>query len=152
MRNANEVNLSLEDHQVAFTEISFLLDIFNHTIGDLMGGATATVGRIVGRKMANKLPLFFNNPTIEDVLSELSQYYKDGCNFTFKAVDDGAILEFKECAIRRICMTRNQELGGEICKMFHYSLAGIVNRIMNSPVKSVIEESRSTCRTRLVLL
>ena len=48
---------TLDDHQKAFTEISFLLHIFAATVDELMGGATAPVGRIAGRRAARKLPL-----------------------------------------------------------------------------------------------
>jgi hypothetical protein len=48
MITTNELSLSLEDHAKAKTEISFLLEIFADTIVELMGGATAAVGRMAG--------------------------------------------------------------------------------------------------------
>ena len=49
MNESGELELSLEDHQEAFSEVSFILDIFAATPSELMGGATASVGRIAGR-------------------------------------------------------------------------------------------------------
>jgi hypothetical protein len=46
MSSETVMGLTMEDHQKAFTEVAFLIDIFTSTIDNIMGGATASVGRI----------------------------------------------------------------------------------------------------------
>lgn len=62
MNSAEEPTLTLADHQAAFVKVSFLLEIFAATVHDLMGGATDSVGRIAGREMAKKMPVYIPNP------------------------------------------------------------------------------------------
>jgi hypothetical protein len=66
-------SLTEDDHRQAFTEVSFLLDIFASTIDDVMGGSTATVGRIAGRKMARKLPIYMQRPSPSEALAAFSE-------------------------------------------------------------------------------
>ena len=151
MIETGELQLTAEDHEKAFTEVSFLLEIFADTITDLMGGATATVGRIAGRHIAEKLPFYLPNPTTEAVLEALVQHMRDGYQITYTCDPEGADLTFGHCAICDVCRARNQELGGDLCKMFHYSIGGIVNQLMDKPVKGSIEKTGDTCVSRLTI-
>ena len=151
MIERNETELTLEDHQKASTEISFLLDIFASTVDDLMGGATATVGRIAGRHMGKKLPLYMKEPNVEDILNGLQEQFGEGFEFTFEADDSGADMTFKHCALRDVCRERNLELGGEICRMFHFAIGGVVNELMGRPAKASITSTGDTCESRLLV-
>ena len=65
-------DITLEDHWKAFGEVAFLMDIFTATIDNIMGGATAPVGRIAGREMAKKLPVHLGNPSLEEAMTVLA--------------------------------------------------------------------------------
>ena len=151
MISTNELGLTLEDHQKAKTEISFLLEIFAATIVELMGGATRTVGRMAGRHMAEKLPVYLPDPTLESVLSAVSEHFSSGYDIKFTCQKDVAELTFGKCAIRDILRERNIEVGGDLCKVFHYALAGIVNQLLNRGAKGVIVKPREQGLTRVEL-
>lgn len=140
---------SIEDHDAAFTEVSFLLEIFASTVTDMMGGATASVGRIAGRQMAKKIPLYLEEPELETVLSELSKKLAKGFSFSFSCTEDGATIEFGRCAIREVCLRRNTEPGSGVCEIFHYYFDGIVNELTGRPTKSTLLEVGSECRTQM---
>jgi hypothetical protein len=140
---------TIEDHQKAFTEVSFLLNIFAATVQDLMGGATAPVGRIAGRHAAAKLPVYLPAPTLEAVLAELAKRLERGVDLSCRVTGRSAELTFGRCAIREACAAQNLEPGQELCSLFHYYLDGIVNGLLQRPVKSSLVEKGARCTARL---
>jgi hypothetical protein len=141
----------LEDHEKALTEMAFLLDMFATTIHDLMGGATGSITRIAGRSMAQKLPDYLNNPTIEQTMAAISKRLKGGFEISSQCHANCAKLEIGKCAIRRICEARNVPLDGPLCQLFHFYLDGIVNELYYRPVKSRIAQTGSRCSVEMDL-
>ena len=144
-----ELELTMEDHRKAFTELSFLLEILIGTIGDLIGGATATVGRTAGRHMAAKLPIYLVDPTIEQVLEALADHWHEGFDFSFTCDDGSADLSYGRCAIREVCANRSLKPGQDLCKMFHFFMAGMVEQLLGVPIKGRIISAGETCRSHL---
>ena len=136
---------SLEDHKKAFTEVAFLLDIFASTIDNIMGGATASVGRIAGRGMAAKWPIDLDHPTLRETLDVVSDRMKDGFDISFVEQQNAVDVTFKKCAIREVCRGRSLEPGGPLCKLFHSYFDGVVNEIVSKPVKSELVQTSDTC-------
>lgn len=147
MTGNDDLQLTLEDHRAAFTEVSFLLDAFASTIHGLMGGATAPVGRIAGRHMARKLPVYLPEPALDAVLECVAGEFRSGYEISARCLERGAEMEFGRCAIRAVCRERNLEPGGDLCRLFHYYLDGIVNELLQRPVKSELAATGETCRT-----
>jgi hypothetical protein len=139
--------VTLEDHRKAFDEVAFLLDIFTATIDNIMGGATAPVGRIAGRDMAKKLPIALDNPSLEEALGILAERMKSGFEFTLES--DGTEVAFGRCILRDVCALRNREMGEALCRLFHAYFDGIVNELVCRPVKSEIKACGETCRTTI---
>jgi hypothetical protein len=146
MSESPELLLTLEDHQKAFTEISFFLDIFASTIHNLMGGATSSVGRIAGRQMAKKLPLHFNDPGLEEVLGAVAKHIQAGFDITYACRNGSADVSFKKCSIREVCKNQNITPGESLCKLFHYYFDGIVNELHCRPVKSTLRSTGEVCQ------
>lgn len=141
--------LSQADYDNAFTEVSFLLDIFGSTIDDLMGGATDTVGRVAGRQMAKKLPLYLKDPRLEVVLEALAKHFKAGFELRATCQPDHAELAFGHCLVREVCANRKIPLGGPLCHIFHAYLDGMVNELNFRPTKSTFEALPGECRVRM---
>lgn len=149
MTNDNAMQMTPEDHQQAFTEVAFLIESFANTIDNIMGGATAPVGRIAGRAMARKLPLNLEQTSLESVLGILAERLQAG--FQVAVTPDGetaADLTFQHCALREVCSLRSMEPGGAICRLFHAYFDGIVNELLHRPVKSEIQVAGPLCRIR----
>ncbi len=149
MTQDTELELTCEDHEKAFTEVSFLLDIFAATIDNLMGGATASVGRIAGRQMAKKLPFYFDNPGLGDVLAALSTHFRAGFCLSFECDENAVDVSFGSCAVREVCKNRGLPTGDVLCRLFHYYFDGIVNELYFRPVKSALLSAGDTCRIRM---
>ena len=126
----------LEDHTTALNEVSFLMDIFASTIDNIMGGATAPVGRIAGREMAQKLPVNLGNPSIKEALGVLAARMKAGFVFSLEGAGDQAKLVFDRCALREVCALRGLQTGTALCRLFHAYFDGIVNELICRPVKT----------------
>jgi hypothetical protein len=141
--------LTIEDHQKAFTEVSFLLNIFAATVQDLMGGATAPVGRIAGRQAASKLPVYIPEPTLDKVLAALSERLAHGFDISYRVNGQVADMDFGRCAIREACRAQGLAPGRELCSLFHYYLDGMVNGLLHRPVKSSLSQTGDRCTTRL---
>ncbi|BDV44178.1 hypothetical protein GURASL_31010 [Geotalea uraniireducens] len=141
--------VTLEDHRNAATEVAFLLDIFAATVDTIMGGATASVGRIAGREMARKLPVHLPNPTLEEVVAILGSRMKAG--YAFRLAGEGAEREllFDHCVLRDICSQRGLTPGTALCRLFHAYLDGIVNELVCRPVKSEIVSCGAQCLLKL---
>ena len=145
MNRGMELELTAEDHDRAFIEVSFLLDIFAVTIDDLMGGATASVGRIAGRHMARKLPVYLPTPTLEEVLQALADNLRKGFEISFHCQGETAEVQFGRCAIRQVCAARALAPGGPLCRLFHYYADGMVNELLYRPVKSSVTTIAEKC-------
>ena len=115
------LDLSPEDYQKATVEVAFLLDAFASTIDNIMGGNTAPVGRIAGRDTASKLPVNFTDPSLQDIITVLSEQMHAGFNFTL----NGDAMMFKSCIIRDMCSVRKIETGGALCRLFHSYFAAM---------------------------
>ncbi len=149
MTNDNSLQMTPEDHQMAFTEVAFLIESFANTIDNIMGGATAPVGRIAGRSMARKLPLNLDEPKLDDVLTVLGERMQAGFQLSTVAVEGScAEVVFHRCALRDVCGLRGIETGNAVCKLFHSYFDGIVNELLHRPVKSEIISVGETCRIR----
>ena len=149
MTNDNALQMSPEDHQAAFTEVAFLIESFANTIDNIMGGATAPVGRIAGRSMARKLPLSLPEPSLASVLEVMAKRMEAG--FQISAIPDGAgaaTLQFGRCALRDVCTLRKMETGSAVCRLFHSYFDGILNELLRRPVKSEIVEAGPVCTIR----
>jgi hypothetical protein len=136
---------SLADHRKAFTEVAFLLDIFASTIDNIMGGATASVGRIAGRGMAAKWPIDLDHPTLREALDVVSDRMKNGFDISFTERQNAADVTFKKCVIREVCRGRSLEPGGPLCKLYHSYFDGVVNELVSRPVKSELAQTSETC-------
>ena len=58
MSDRNEISMSEADHDAAFTEVSFLLEVLVDTLGDVVGNSMAALGTAAGRQMGKKLPVY----------------------------------------------------------------------------------------------
>ncbi len=146
---AKEQEPTLEDHRKAFNEAAFLLDIFTATIDNIMGGATAPVGRIAGREMARKLPVNLDAPTVGKCIELLAARMKGGFAFSLCAGEGVNELHFSRCTLKDVCNLRGIATGGPLCRLFHAYLDGIMNELLNRPVKSEILASGDICRTTI---
>ncbi len=141
---------TLEDHTTALNEVSFLMDIFASTIDNIMGGATAPVGRIAGREMARKLPVNLDNPSIEEALGILAARMKAGFVFSLQGAGDEKELVFDRCALREVCSLRGLQTGTALCRLFHSYFDGIVNELICRPVKTELGScSSAQCRMKI---
>ncbi len=152
MKNCNETTLTLEDHKKAFTETSFLLNILTGTMKDLVGSGASTVANSAGKEIARKMPLYINDPTIEEVTTALTKRLAAGFEFSSIPVDDGLKLNFNKCAIREVCQNRNMEIGGELCSIFHYYLGGMFGQLAQKQTRpKIISSGTSQCETHLII-
>jgi hypothetical protein len=149
MSARSELSLTVGDHTKAFTEVSFLLDIFARTVADLMGGATASVGRIAGRQFARKMPVYLDSPSLSQVLDAFSAQVQKGFEIRHVASGTGVDLTFDRCAMRDVCRSRGAEPGGEVCRLFHMFVDGVVNELYARPTKSTITSTGDRCVARM---
>jgi hypothetical protein len=143
------MGLTMEDHRKAFTEVAFLIDIFTSTIDNIMGGATASVGRIAGRDTAKKYPVFLDNPSLAGAMEVIADRMKSGFTISLETDGTDSTVVFDRCILRDICGLRAIEKGGPMCRLFHAYFDGVVNELINRPVKSGITEMGEQCRIRI---
>ncbi|MBE0556569.1 MAG: hypothetical protein IH628_04985 [Proteobacteria bacterium] len=141
--------LTIEDHQKAFTEVAFLIDIFTSTIDTIMGGSTASVGRMAGRDTAKKYPIHLDSPSLAETVAVIANRMKAGFAISLEGDDADAVLLFGRCILRDICGLRGIQPGNAMCKLFHAYVDGVVNELICRPVKSEITACGEQCRARV---
>jgi hypothetical protein len=141
------LDLSPEDYQKATIEVAFLLDAFASTIDNIMGGNTAPVGRIAGRDTAKKLPVYLDEPTLQQIIELLGEQMRAGFDISLQ----GDRLLFKSCILRQMCELRKIQTGGALCHLFHSYFDGIVNGLLCRPVKSTIDSVGEACTLQLAV-
>lgn len=141
-----ELTLSSEDYDKAFTEVSFLLDMFVSTIETFVGKSTPALAVAAGRKMALNMPIFLQEATADSALAEFIRVFRiqqmeiDG-HITGKE----AVITINHCPIRSVCINRGVELDGQICQMFHYYVAGILAELAGCPARPKTVETGEKC-------
>ena len=149
MTDRSELSLTVEDHDKAFTEVCFLLEVLVNALGELVGKSTPTLGVTAGRHMGKKLPIYLTDPDVETVLKAIAERMASGWGMEIKADGKGADVKFGKCAIRDVCKNRSLELGGELCQMFHYYLSGMAAELYGKPVRATIKSAGDSCDTRM---
>lgn len=145
MSALTELDLTVEEHDKAFTEVSFLLEIFIETMEALSGSGAPSVGMSAGRQMGKKLPIYLHEPKLDEAIAAVNKKLESGFDVELNCTDLNAELKVGRCAIRDVCKRRGQEVGGELCKMFHYYHAGIVSEVYGKPVRPRIVDAAETC-------
>lgn len=126
MIGSNELTLSADDYDKAFTEVSFLLDMLVATITAFVGKSTPSLGVASGRKMAVNMPVRMVEKTPEVAVSELVRVFRMqqmDINGRFEGAE--AVISMHDCPIGSVCRNRKMQLGTEVCQIFHYYIAGI---------------------------
>lgn len=132
----NELSLTSEDYDRAFTEVSFLLDIFIETIVTFVGKSTPALAVAAGRKMAANLPVHLEEDSVEAVLKEVVRVFRIQQMEIEGAVEGpGVVFDLTDCPIGSVCRNRGLELGGEACQMFHYYFSGIMAELVGRPAR-----------------
>ena len=81
-------------------------------------------------------------------LDIVAKRMKAGFGISLEKDDDGnKRVIFDRCILRDICTLRGIETGKAMCRLFHYYFDGIINELINRPVKSEILECGKICRT-----
>jgi hypothetical protein len=144
-----ELELTLQDHQDAFTEVSFLLEVLVRTAGEVVGKSIPALGTNAGRHMARKLPIYLSKPDLPTVERAVAQELSAGFDIQGSCAGGGADLKIGRCAVREVCRSRNLELGGELCKMFHHYHAGMVAQLLGRPVRAGAVTAGEPCAVHL---
>jgi hypothetical protein len=144
-----ELKLTLEDHQRAFTEVSFLLEMLVRTAGEVVGRSMPSLGANAGRQMGRKLPVLITHPELEKVLPVVAESLSAGFDIAGKVATNGADLCIRRCVVRDVCRQRGLELGGELCKVFHYYLVGMMAQLLGKPVRPGAVTAGETCTLRV---
>jgi len=141
----NELELSLEDHQVAFTEICFLLDVLTRTIGEVVGQGRASLAVNAGRQMGKKLPVHLPDARFEQVLEALEQRLAEGFGIAWQVEGNRAELRVDRCAIREVCRERQLEVGGDLCQLLHNYWSGMLSQLLGRPVRVCACQAGESC-------
>lgn len=146
MISTNELNLTSEDYDKAFTEVSFLLDMFVDTIETFVGKSTPSLAVAAGRKMARNMPIYLQDPSPEHALAEFIRVFRiQQMEIDGHFADKEAVISIHQCPIKSVCEKRKMEIDGLICQMFHYYIAGILAELTGSPARPRTVETGETC-------
>lgn len=150
MIDTKELTLTAEDHDKAFIEVCFLLDMFVDTIEQFVGKSTPSLAVAAGRKTAANLPIHLTEPTPENALSELIRVLKiQQLEIEGEMHNGAAHIDISHCPIRDVCLNRKMELDGSACQMFHYYVAGIMAELTGRPARPATLAVGESCSFKL---
>jgi len=150
MNGNTELHLSSEDYDKAFTEVSFLLDMFIETIVTFVGKSTPSLAVAAGRRMAANLPVHLPGNSPEEALQEVVRVLRIQQMAIDGQFEGGkAVITIQDCPVGSVCRNRKMELDGQACQMFHYYLAGIMAELTGRPTRPTTLGTGETCRFSL---
>lgn len=150
MIETSELQLTAEDHDKAFIEVCFLLDMFVETIEQFVGKSTPSLAVAAGRKMAKNMPVYLKDPTPEAALSELVRVFKiQQLEVEGEMQGNEANITMHHCPIGSVCKERQMEMDGSACQMFHYYVAGILAEFTGRPARPKTISTGETCNFKL---
>jgi len=150
MIDTKELELTVEDHDKAFIEVCFLLDMFVDTIEQFVGKSTPSLAVAAGRKTALNMPIHLTDPTPENALSELVRVFTIQQMEIEGKMDGGtAVIDINHCPIGEVCKNRGMELDGSACQMFHYYVAGIMAELTGKPTRPTTVSAGEACCFKL---
>ena len=150
MINSSELGLTLKDHEKAFTEVSFLLDILFKTIEVFVGKSSLSLPVVAGRKMARVLPVHLDSKSPEEALKELVRVFSIGLDISGRFDGNDAVISLRQCPIRDVCNERGISINGQACNMFHYYMAGIMAELTGLTNRPVTLNTGEECSFKLV--
>ena len=145
-----ELEQTMEDHDKAFIEVSFLLDMFVDTIETFVGKSTPALAVASGRKMAQNMPIYLEEPSGVTALEEMIRVFSEGFDIAGKFDGKEATIHIDHCPIYAVCQERKLELNGPTCQMFHYYIAGIMAELTGSPTRPKTIEAGEKCSFKLM--
>lgn len=149
MSEPAEVGVTMGEHGQAFTEVSFLLEMLVRTAGVVVGKSTPSLGTNAGRHMGRKLPVLLRDPTLASAVEAVRTSLGAGFDLSAKVEGNGAAVTVGRCVLRDVCKERGLALDGEICKMFHYYLAGMTAQLLGKAVRPSATVAGETCTLKL---
>lgn len=150
MMTPSELTLTTEDYDKAFTEVSFLLDIFVDTIETFVGKSTPSLAVAAGRKMAVNMPIFLTEATHENALAEFVRVFRiQQMEIAGRFEGGEAAISIDHCPIRSVCLQRNMAIDGPACQMFHYYMAGIMAELAGCPARPKTVATGESCTFNL---
>jgi hypothetical protein len=146
MITASELNLTAKDYDMAFTEVSFLLDMFVETIVTFVGKSTPSLAVAAGRRMADNMPVHMTEKTPEVAVRELVRVFRiQQMEIDGRCSGSEAEIAINHCPIRSVCLQRQMEIDGQTCQMFHYYIAGILAELTGCPVRPKTISTGESC-------
>jgi len=145
-----ELKQTMEDHDKAFIEVSFLLDMFVDTIETFVGKSTPALAVASGRKMAQNMPIYLEEPDGMTALAEMVRVFSEGFDIVGNFDGKEAMITIDHCPIYSVCQERDLELNGSTCQMFHYYVAGIMAELTGSPARPKTIEAGEKCTFSLL--
>lgn len=146
MMPTSELNLEAKDYDMAFTEVSFLLDMFVETIVTFVGKSTPSLAVAAGRRMADNMPVHMTEKTPEVALQELIRIFRiQQMEIDGRFNGPEAEITINHCPIRSVCLQRNMEIDGQACQMFHYYIAGILAELAGCPARPKTISTGESC-------
>jgi len=130
-----ELKQTMDDHDRAFIEVSFLLDMFVDTIETFVGKSTPALAVASGRKMAQNMPIYLEEPSGSEALEKMVGFFSEGFDISGHFNGKEATIEIDHCPIHSVCRERGLEIDGSTCQMFHYYVAGIMAELTGSPAR-----------------
>jgi hypothetical protein len=99
--------------------------------------------------MGRKLPVLLREPDLASALGAVTGSLAAGFEINAKVEGTGAALSVGRCVLRDVCKDRGIPLDGEICKMFHYYLAGMTAQLLGKAVRPSAAQAGETCTFKL---
>jgi len=145
MINPSELELTSEDHEKAFTEVSFLLDMLVKATEVFVGKGSPSLAIAAGRNMAKNLPVHLSDPSPEKALEEVVRVLSIRLGMSGRFDGEKAVISLKKCPIRDVCSERGIPIDGQACQMFHFYIAGIMSSLTGRPSRPATMETGEEC-------
>jgi ferredoxin len=143
---APNIPLEREKWQQALTDLGVRLLSVAAVFRQTMGTGLPAVGTLAGRTLAGQLPRYRTCRTLGDALRLAREQFAPAWEIeTVTEGSEGLEIRVKGCFIRDLCGRNDIPLGGELCTLFFYYLAGYIGKTGDARLR-LLNAERGPCQ------
>jgi ferredoxin len=142
------------DQEEALRDVRVRLQALADAVTETMGRGQKAVGRAAGGLSAGHLPEMYEATDLPSLLDHLGKRFAHSFGFDAQVVpgDNGVILKFQGCALRKIVEGHAEKIGNAVlCTLLHEYLCGLVTAFTGKNYTVDTIETGASCALKLQL-
>lgn len=142
--------LTAEDWEEAFKDVSARLFALSAAVTETMGRAQKAVGRTAGGVAAEHLPEMYEEESLEGLLKRMQERFKGSFDFDYTLEGENISLLFHPCGLYKVVTDAGEKVGDAVlCQLFHDYWSGLLGAFASARFKVDVPQTGQNCMMKL---